>query len=163
MATRPEPCAQVTLSGWMLPFSAWIFTWILEPQLDGSEIPVWMGVYAAWALATYALLDNMDGKQARKTGTSSALGLLFDHGCDAAHASIVSDWRPPPPPQLRYDLAVAPQHARAASPRRRLGRPSSWQPWECLLTLGCLLQTCSPGLYATPLSRIHYVYARGKP
>lgn len=24
----------------------------------------------------------MDGKQARKTGNSSPLGLLFDHGCD---------------------------------------------------------------------------------
>lgn len=27
--------------------------------------------------------DNMDGKQARKTGNSSPLGLLFDHGCDS--------------------------------------------------------------------------------
>jgi len=25
----------------------------------------------------------MDGKQARKTGNSSPLGMLFDHGCDA--------------------------------------------------------------------------------
>ena len=25
----------------------------------------------------------MDGKQARKTGNSSPLGLLFDHGCDS--------------------------------------------------------------------------------
>lgn len=25
----------------------------------------------------------MDGKQARRTGNSSPLGLLFDHGCDA--------------------------------------------------------------------------------
>lgn len=29
------------------------------------------------------ILDNADGKQARKTGNSSSLGLLFDHGCDA--------------------------------------------------------------------------------
>ncbi len=27
--------------------------------------------------------DNLDGKQARKTGNSSPLGLLFDHGCDS--------------------------------------------------------------------------------
>ncbi len=27
--------------------------------------------------------DNMDGKQARKTGNSTPLGLLFDHGCDS--------------------------------------------------------------------------------
>jgi ethanolaminephosphotransferase len=29
------------------------------------------------------MLDNLDGKQARRTGTSSPLGLMFDHGCDA--------------------------------------------------------------------------------
>ena len=28
-------------------------------------------------------LDGIDGKQARRTGTSSPLGELFDHGCDA--------------------------------------------------------------------------------
>ena len=31
-------------------------------------------------------LDNMDGKQARKIGASSSLGLLFDHGCDSLSA-----------------------------------------------------------------------------
>jgi ethanolaminephosphotransferase len=35
------------------------------------------------AMLLYQTLDNMDGKQARRTGTSSPLGLLFDHGCDA--------------------------------------------------------------------------------
>jgi ethanolaminephosphotransferase len=34
----------------------------------------------------YQTLDNMDGKQARKTGSSSPLGLLFDHGCDALNS-----------------------------------------------------------------------------
>jgi len=29
------------------------------------------------------MFDNLDGKQARRTNTSSPLGLLFDHGCDA--------------------------------------------------------------------------------
>ena len=28
------------------------------------------------------ILDNCDGKQARKTGNCSTLGMLFDHGCD---------------------------------------------------------------------------------
>jgi len=30
----------------------------------------------------YRMLDEMDGKQARRTGNSSPLGMLFDHGCD---------------------------------------------------------------------------------
>jgi len=32
---------------------------------------------------TYQNLDNVDGKQARRTGNSTPLGMLFDHGCDA--------------------------------------------------------------------------------
>jgi ethanolaminephosphotransferase len=30
----------------------------------------------------------VDGKQARRTGTSSPLGELFDHGCDALNCSF---------------------------------------------------------------------------
>ncbi|EER12619.1 phosphatidyltransferase, putative [Perkinsus marinus ATCC 50983] len=30
----------------------------------------------------YQLFDNLDGKQARRLGLSSALGLVVDHGCD---------------------------------------------------------------------------------
>lgn len=30
----------------------------------------------------YLMLDNIDGKQARRTGTSSPFGMLLDHGCD---------------------------------------------------------------------------------
>ncbi len=36
------------------------------------------------------MLDNLDGKQARRTKTSSPLGLLFDHGCDAMVTFIFS-------------------------------------------------------------------------
>lgn len=31
----------------------------------------------------YQSLDAIDGKQARRTGTSTPLGELFDHGCDS--------------------------------------------------------------------------------
>ena len=31
----------------------------------------------------YQTLDAIDGKQARRTATSSAVGELFDHGCDS--------------------------------------------------------------------------------
>lgn len=33
-------------------------------------------------------LDNLDGRQARRTGTSSPLGHLFDHGCDTLNVFI---------------------------------------------------------------------------
>lgn len=47
-------------------------------------------VAAAVALLLYQLLDNLDGHQARRTGTSSPLGLLMDHGCDAVNCIIGS-------------------------------------------------------------------------
>jgi ethanolaminephosphotransferase len=44
-----------------------------------------MQVYwlSALGLFVYQTLDALDGKQARRTGSSSPLGQLFDHGCDA--------------------------------------------------------------------------------
>lgn len=34
------------------------------------------------------VLDNLDGKQARRTNSSSPLGQLFDHGCDALNVTL---------------------------------------------------------------------------
>jgi ethanolaminephosphotransferase len=39
--------------------------------------------FSAISIFIYQTLDAIDGKQARRTGTSSPLGQLFDHGCDA--------------------------------------------------------------------------------
>jgi len=33
-------------------------------------------------------MDALDGKQARRTGNSTPLGELFDHGCDAVTTSV---------------------------------------------------------------------------
>jgi len=44
----------------------------------------------AWNIFVYQLMDNLDGKQARLTGTSSPLGELFDHGCDSLFLVLVS-------------------------------------------------------------------------
>ncbi len=46
------------------------------------QIPAWVLVLAAIGLFVYQTLDACDGKQARRTGNSSSLGELFDHGCD---------------------------------------------------------------------------------
>eukprot|EP01105_Mastigella_eilhardi_P009318 TRINITY_DN2206_c0_g1_i1.p1 TRINITY_DN2206_c0_g1~~TRINITY_DN2206_c0_g1_i1.p1 ORF type:complete len:347 (-),score=67.54 TRINITY_DN2206_c0_g1_i1:46-1086(-) len=43
----------------------------------------WVHVVSALCLFLYQLFDNLDGKQARRTCTSSPLGELFDHGLDA--------------------------------------------------------------------------------
>ena len=49
----------------------------------GIEVPNWFFFYQGISYFAYRMLDEMDGKQARKTGNSSPLGLIFDHGCDA--------------------------------------------------------------------------------
>lgn len=46
-------------------------------------IPRWNCLLNGVALFFYQTLDNLDGRQARRTGTSSPLGQFFDHGCDA--------------------------------------------------------------------------------
>ncbi|KAG2524822.1 hypothetical protein BBO99_00005805 [Phytophthora kernoviae] len=49
-----------------------------------SEIcPTWVYILSALGLFLYQTMDALDGKQARRTGASSPLGQLFDHGCDA--------------------------------------------------------------------------------
>ena len=51
---------------------------------NASERPPWPATLAAAiGLFLYQSLDAIDGKQARRTGTSSPLGELFDHGCDS--------------------------------------------------------------------------------
>jgi len=50
--------------------------------------PLWFLIGQAYCYFIYRLLDEMDGKQARRTGNSSPLGLIFDHGCDCFAAGI---------------------------------------------------------------------------
>lgn len=58
---------------------------------DGTlEAPRWTFVFCAVGLFIYQTLDACDGKQARRTGTSSPLGELFDHGCDSLSTVFVS-------------------------------------------------------------------------
>lgn len=45
-----------------------------------ETIPRWTFLYAAWSIFIYQTLDAIDGKQARRTNSSSPLGQLFDHG-----------------------------------------------------------------------------------
>ncbi|XP_034982663.1 cholinephosphotransferase 1 isoform X1 [Zootoca vivipara] len=48
-----------------------------------QEAPPWVFLSCALGLFAYQSLDAIDGKQARRTNSSSPLGELFDHGCDS--------------------------------------------------------------------------------
>ncbi|KAG0168847.1 hypothetical protein DFQ30_004239 [Apophysomyces sp. BC1015] len=59
------------------------------PDLGADNTPQWLYFSFAAGLWLYSTLDNVDGKQARRTNTSSPLGELFDHGCDALNCTFV--------------------------------------------------------------------------
>lgn len=54
-----------------------------------EEAPVWAYLACALGLFIYQSLDAVDGKQARRTNSSSPLGELFDHGCDSLSTVFV--------------------------------------------------------------------------
>jgi len=55
-----------------------------------TQAPSWVYFACGLGLFLYQCLDAIDGKQARRTGSSSPLGELFDHGCDAVSTVFVS-------------------------------------------------------------------------
>ena len=87
------------LPSWVAPnvitlvgFACNLMTHLLMIYLYGfsTEGPMdsWFCVFMAVSYFTYCTLDNCDGKQARRTGNGSPLGMLFDHGCDAMTAVL---------------------------------------------------------------------------
>ena len=73
----------------MMMCVAIILTYVPDLQYT-DETPQWIYFCFAASLWLYSTLDNVDGKQARRTGTSSPLGELFDHGCDAINCTFVA-------------------------------------------------------------------------
>lgn len=55
-----------------------------------AEAPRWAFFLCALGLFVYQSLDAIDGKQARRTDSSSPLGELFDHGCDSISTVFVA-------------------------------------------------------------------------
>lgn len=54
-----------------------------------EQAPAWVYCACAVGLFIYQSLDAIDGKQARRTSSSSPLGELFDHGCDSLSTVFV--------------------------------------------------------------------------
>ncbi|POY72449.1 hypothetical protein BMF94_4275 [Rhodotorula taiwanensis] len=70
---------------------AHFFTWLTgrsATHLADHGAPRWLYFTFAAGLFAYQSLDAIDGKQARRTGTSGPLGELFDHGCDALNTTL---------------------------------------------------------------------------
>ncbi|KAI8065332.1 uncharacterized protein B0P05DRAFT_553879 [Gilbertella persicaria] len=68
-----------------------ILVLVYVPTMEASEAgPAWIYFSFSIGLWLYSTFDNVDGRQARRTGTSSPLGELFDHGCDALNCSFAA-------------------------------------------------------------------------
>jgi ethanolaminephosphotransferase len=61
---------------------------VWNPYLS-EDCPRWLHLLSAISIFGYQTLDNMDGKQARRTKSSNALGMLFDHSCDVLNTVII--------------------------------------------------------------------------
>lgn len=72
----------ITFVGWILVLLSYANMLRYDFTFQ-KTLPSWCFFFAAFCTFTYMNLDAMDGKQARRTKSSSPLGQLFDHGCDS--------------------------------------------------------------------------------
>ena len=78
----------LTLIGFFNVLCAYALVWYYCPTFTESA-PSWVWYMVSFLLFTYRTLDNMDGKQARRLGCGSPLGLSLDHGCDAVATVLI--------------------------------------------------------------------------
>ena len=64
----------ITMLGLMCNVAAFILFWTLSPSF-GSDVEPWVFYFCALMVWLYQTLDAMDGKQARRTGSSTPAGL----------------------------------------------------------------------------------------
>ncbi|CAH7670949.1 CDP-alcohol phosphatidyltransferase-domain-containing protein [Phakopsora pachyrhizi] len=77
----------ITLIGLLFIIVNLITVIIYDSDLK-TDLNGWIYFSFALGLFAYQTLDNVDGKQARRTGTSSPLGELFDHGIDSLNCVL---------------------------------------------------------------------------
>lgn len=83
------PPNMITLMGFMFLVTSALLGYIYSPHLDSAP-PRWVHFMHGLLLFLYQTFDAVDGKQARRTNSSSPLGELFDHGCDALACAFES-------------------------------------------------------------------------
>ncbi|KAM0671723.1 CDP-alcohol phosphatidyltransferase [Ordospora colligata] len=86
----PESIApnMLTLMGFAMMLLSLALTLVFDPYLNNS--PRFLALANFLLMFGYFTCDNLDGAQARRTGSGSPLGQLFDHGVDSFSALISS-------------------------------------------------------------------------
>ena len=67
----------VTLIGFFFVIGNVALQYFMDPELVGPT-QAWVSYSYAFGVWAYSTMDNIDGKQARRTGQSSGLGELFE-------------------------------------------------------------------------------------
>ncbi|CAH0714343.1 unnamed protein product, partial [Brenthis ino] len=62
---------------------------LTKENINNDHIPRWVWALSAINLFVAYTLDGIDGKQARRTGSSGPLGELFDHGLDSYSTVLI--------------------------------------------------------------------------
>lgn len=70
----------------LIAYYDWGFT---AANGEKNSVPSWVWLVASINIFVAYTLDGIDGKQARRTGTSGPLGELFDHGLDSYSSVLV--------------------------------------------------------------------------
>ncbi|XP_057340686.1 cholinephosphotransferase 1 isoform X1 [Microplitis mediator] len=103
----------ITIVGLIINIATTLILVYYSPDAK-AEPPRWTCFLCALGLFIYQSLDSIDGKQARRTGSSSPLGELFDHGCDSVSTVFVA---------LSACIAV------------QLGNYPSWMFFQCFCAM----------------------------
>ena len=81
----------VTLIGYVVNFIPTILVNVFYGSSLEGHVDSWYCWSIAFTYLFYVIMDCSDGKQARRTGSSSPVGMLFDHFCDAT-VSLLNSW-----------------------------------------------------------------------
>jgi len=79
----------LTVGGLVANYVALALVTVYMPTFT-EPAPSWVYFALAFCILSYMLMDNMDGKQSVRTGSSSPLGELLDHGCDSLCVSLIN-------------------------------------------------------------------------
>ena len=80
----------ITLAGFCFVLLPHLVSVILYGQGIEGTVDGWFCVFGGVCFFINCTLDNIDGKQARRTGSGSPMGMLFDHGLDACTAVMAN-------------------------------------------------------------------------
>ena len=79
----------MTLTGLIGVMAGYVFMASYDTTFT-QHLPALHLLLAAFGIFLYQTLDATDGKQARRTNSSSPIGFLLDHGCDSLTTSYIA-------------------------------------------------------------------------